>query len=84
MRGDYFDARMNKARRQRELDSITDDLNEAISKYDFYRSLERKREELACLRRDLDDEVAKHEKELQSFGLFDIGNKRKSDSLGNG
>lgn len=78
MRDDYFDARMNKARRQRELDSITDDLNEAISKYDLYRSLERKREELTCLRSDLDDEVAKHEKELQSFGLFDIGNKRKT------
>lgn len=78
MRGDYFDAKANKARRQRELDSITDDLNEAISKYDLYRSLERKREKLACLRSDLDDEVAKHEKELQSFGLFDISNKRQT------
>ena len=78
MRDDYFDARMNKARCQRELDSITDDLNEAISKYDFYRSLEREREKLACLRNDLDDEVAKYEKELQSFGLFDISNKRQT------
>lgn len=78
MRDDYFDARMNKARRQRELDSITDDLNETISKYDFYRSLEREREKLACLRNDLDDEVAKYEKELQSFGLFDISNKRQT------
>ena len=78
MRDDFFDARMNKARRQRELDSITDDLSEAISKYDLYRSLERKREKLACLRNDLDDEVAKYEKELQSFGLFDISNKRQT------
>ena len=78
MRDDFFDARINKARRQRELDSITDDLNEAISKYDLYRSLERKRERLACLRNDLDDEVAKYEKELQSFGLFDISNKRQT------
>lgn len=78
MRGDYLDAKANKARRQRELDSITDDLNEAISKYDLYRSLERKREKLACLRSDLDDEVAKYEKELQSFGLFDISNKRQA------
>lgn len=78
MRDDYFDARMNKARRQRELDSITDDLNEAISKYDLYRSLERECEKLACLRNDLDDEVAKYEKELQSFGLFDISNKRQT------
>lgn len=78
MRDDYFDARMNKARRRRELDSITDDLNEAISKYDLYRSLEREREKLACLRSDLDDEVAKYEKELQSFGLLDISNKRQT------
>lgn len=78
MRDDYFDARMNKSRRQRELDSITDDLNEAISKCDLYRSLEREREKLACLRNDLDDEVAKYEKELQSFGLFDISNKRQT------
>lgn len=78
MRDDYFDARMNKARCQRELDSITDDLNEAISKYDLYRSLERKREKLACLRNDLDDEVAKYEEELQSLGLFDISNKRQT------
>lgn len=78
MRDDYFDARMNKARRQRELDSITDDLNGAISKCDLYRSLERKREKLVCLRSDLDDEIAKHEKVLQSFGLFEIGNKRKT------
>lgn len=78
MRDDYFDAKVSKSRRQRELDSITDDLNEAISKYDLYRSLERKREKLACLKSDLDDEVAKHEKELQSFGLFDISNKRQT------
>lgn len=78
MRDDYFDARMNKARCQRELDSITDDLNEAISKHDLYRSLEREREKLACLRSDLDDEVAKHEKEFQSFGLFDISKKRQT------
>lgn len=78
MRDDFFEARMNKARRQRELDSITDDLNEAISKCDLYRSLERKREKLACLKSDLDDEVAKYEKELQSFGLFDISNKRQT------
>lgn len=78
MRDDYFDARMNKAGRQRELDSITDDLNEAISKYDLYRSLEREREKLACQRNGLDDEVAKYEKELQSFGLFDISNKRQT------
>lgn len=78
MRGDFFDAKVNKARRQRELDSIVDDLNEAISKHDLYRSLEREREKLACLRSDLDDEVAKHEKELQSFGLFDISNKRQT------
>lgn len=78
MRDDFFDARMNKARRQRELDSITDDLNEAISKYDLYRSLEREREKLSCLRNDLDDEVAKYEKELQSLGLFDISNKRQT------
>lgn len=78
MRDDYFDARMNKARRRRELDSITDDLNEAISKYDLYRSLEREREKLTYLRSDLGDEVTKHEKELQSFGLFDISNKRQT------
>ena len=41
MRGDYFDAKVNKARRQRELDSIVDDLNEAISKFDYFRDLER-------------------------------------------
>lgn len=78
MRDDYFDARMSKSRRQRDLDSITDDLNEAISKYDLYRGLEREREQLACLRNDLDNEVAKYEKELQSFGLFDISNKRQT------
>ena len=78
MRDDFFEARMTKARRQRELDSIIDDLNEAISKYDLYRSLECEREKLACLRSDLDDEVAKYEKELQSFGLFDISNKRQT------
>lgn len=78
MRDDYLDAKVNKARRQRELDSIVDDLNEAISKHDLYRSLESEREKLTCLRSDLDDGVAKYEKELQSFGLFDIGNKRQT------
>lgn len=77
MRDDYFDARMNKLRRQRDLDSITDDLNKTISDYDLFRGLEREREQLACLRNGLDDEVAKYERELQSFGLFDISKKRQ-------
>ena len=78
MRGDYFDAKVNKARRQRELDSIVDDLNEAISKFDYFRDLERKREQLAQLRNNLNNEASSCEKELQSFGLFDISNKRQA------
>lgn len=78
MRGDYFDAKANKARRQRELDSIVDDLNEAISKFDYFRDLERKREQLAELRNNLNNEASSCEKELQSFGLFDISNKRQA------
>ena len=78
MRGDYFDAKVNKARRQRELDSIVDDLNEAISKFDYFRDLERKREQLAELRNNLNNEASSCEKELQSFGLFDISNKRQA------
>ena len=58
MRGDYFDAKVNKARRQRELDSIVDDLNEAISKFDYFRDLERKREQLAQLRNNLNNEAS--------------------------
>ena len=76
MRDDYLDAKVNKTRRQRELDSIADDLNEAISKFDYFRDLERKREQLAELRNNLNNEVSSCEKELQSFGLFDISNKR--------
>lgn len=78
MRDVCLDAQVNKARRQRELDSIADDLNKAISKFDYFRDLEHKREQLTELRNNLNNEVSSCEKELQSFGLFDISNKRQA------
>lgn len=70
-------AEAEKAKLQRKLDSITKALAEATSKYDHFRDLERKREQLTELRNNLDNEVASREKELQSFGLLDISNKRQ-------
>lgn len=70
-------AEAEKTKLQRKLDSITKALAEATSKYDHFRDLERKREHLAELRNNLDNEIASSEKELQSFGLFDISNKRQ-------
>ena len=78
MPGVCLDAQVNKARRQRELDSIADDLNKAISKIDYFWDLEHKREQLTELRNNLNNEVSSCEKELQSFGLFDISNKRQA------
>lgn len=71
-------AEAEKAKLQRKLDSITKALAEAISKYDHFRDLECKREQLTEQRNNLDDEVSSCEKELQSFGLFDISNKRQA------
>lgn len=71
-------AEAEKTKLQRKLDSITKALAEATSKYDHFRDLERKREQLAELRNNLDNEVASCEKELQSLGLFDISNKRQA------
>lgn len=70
-------AEAEKAKLQRKLDSITKALVEATSKFDHFRGLERKREQLTELRNNLDNEVSTCEKELQSFGLFDISNKRQ-------
>ena len=70
-------AEAEKAKLQRKLDSITKSLAEATSKYDHFRDLERKREQLTDQRNNLDNEVSSCEKELQSFGLFDISNKRQ-------
>lgn len=70
-------AEAEKAKLQRKLDSITKALAEATSKYDHFRDLERKREQLTEQRNNLDNEVSSCEKELQSFGLFDISNKRQ-------
>lgn len=71
-------AEAEKAKLQRKLDSITKALAEATSKYDHFRDLERKREQLTEQRNNLDNEVSSCEKELQSFGLFDISNKRQA------
>lgn len=71
-------AEAEKAKLQRKLDSITKALAEATSKYDHFRDLERKREQLTEQRNNLDNEVSSREKELQSFGLFDISNKRQA------
>lgn len=71
-------AEVEKAKLQRKLDSITKALVEATSKFDHFRGLERKREQLTELRNNLDNEVSTCEKELQSFGLFDISNKRQT------
>lgn len=70
-------AEAEKAKLQRKLDSITKALAEATSKYNHFRDLERKREQLTEQRNNLDNEVASCEKELQSFGLLDISNKRQ-------
>lgn len=70
-------AEAEKAKLQRKLDSITKALAEATSKFDHLRGLERKREQLTELRNSLDNEVSTCEKELQSFGLLDISNKRQ-------
>lgn len=70
-------AEAEKAKLERKLDSITKALAEATSKYDHFRDLERKREQLTELRNNLDNEVTSREKELQSFGLLDISNKRQ-------
>ena len=67
-----------KAKLQRKLDSITKAVAEATSKFDHFRDLERKREQLAERRNNLDNEVSSLEKELQSLGLFDISNKRQA------
>lgn len=71
-------AEAEKAKIQRKLDSITKALAEATSRFDHFRGLERKREQLTELRNNLDNEVSSCEKELQSFGLFDISNKRQA------
>lgn len=70
-------AEAEKAILQRKLDSITKAVAEATSKFDYFRGLERKREQLTEQRNDLDNEVSSCEKELQSLGLFDISNKRQ-------
>ena len=70
-------AEAEKAILQRKLDSITKAVAEATSKFDYFRDLERKREQLTEQRNDLDNEVSSCEKELQSLGLFDISNKRQ-------
>lgn len=70
-------AEAEKAKLQRKLDSITKALAEATSTYDHFRDLERKREQLTEQRNNLDNEVSSCEKELQSFGLLDISNKRQ-------
>ncbi len=71
-------AEAEKAKLQRKLDSIAKVLAEATSKYDHFRDLERKREQLTERRNNLDNEVSSCEKELQSFRLFDISNKRQA------
>ena len=71
-------AEAEKAKIQRKLDSITKALAEATSKFDHFRDLERKQEQLTEQRNSLDNEVSSCEKELQSFGLFDISNKRQA------
>lgn len=71
-------AEAEKAKLQRKLDVIRKALAEATSKYDHFRGLERKREQLTEQRNNLDKEVSSCEKELQSFGLFDISNKRQA------
>lgn len=77
-RDELDQAEAEKAKLQRKLDSITKALAEATSKYDHFRDLERKRELLTEQRNNLDNEVSSCEKELQSFGLFDISNKRQA------
>ncbi len=76
--GELDQAEAEKAKLQRTLDSITKALAEATSKYDHFLDLERKREQLTEQRNNLDNEVSSCEKELQSFGLFDISNKRQA------
>ena len=71
-------AEAEKAKIQRKLDSITKALAEATSRFDHFRDLERKREQLTEQRNNLDNEVSSCEKELQSFGLFDISSKRQA------
>ena len=71
-------AEAEKAKIQRKIDSITKALTEATSKFDHFRDLERMREQLTEQRNNLDNEVTSCEKELQSFGLFDISSKRQT------
>ena len=71
-------AEAEKAKLQRKIESITKALAEATSKFDHFRDLERKREQLTEQRNNLDNEVSSCEKELQSLGLFDISNKRQA------
>ena len=71
-------AEAEKTKRQRKLDSIAKAVAEATSKFDHFRDLERKREQLTEQRNDLNNEVSSCEKELQSLGLFDISNKRQA------
>lgn len=71
-------AEAEKAKLRRKLDSITKALVEATSRFDHFWGLERKREQLTEQRNNLENEVSSCEKELQSFGLFDISNKRQA------
>lgn len=71
-------AGLNRVKLNRRLNSISDAVAEATSKLDHLRDLERKREQLTVLRSNLDNEVSSCERELQSFGLFDISNKRQT------
>lgn len=68
----------NRVKLERRLNSISDTIAEATSKFDHFRDLERKREQLMELRSNLDKEVSSCEIELQSFGFFDISNKRQT------